>query len=1197
MARSARVLEIEIEPAGARAIAERARGTPRVANRLLKRVRDYAEVRGGGVIDAASRRRGAGPARGRPRGPGPAGPRDPRRHLPPVRRRPGRALHARRGRPGGVRHDRGRLRALPAPARVPPAHPARALRHPARVPPPRACARPRARRSCSADAGNDWPRGLGFPCGCSPRGRNPRRPPCSAVRLTAPARPASRRYWGVLATRVTSTRLIGRTAELAELEAAFAAAADGHPSIAFVAGESGVGKSRLVSELSARAKARGARTLCGECVELGEGELPYAPLVAALRPLVARRRPRARRRSATPPAPSWPRCCPSSAPADAAPRGADDGRRHRPAAAVRGAAGAAGAPRPRAPGPAAARGHPLGRQLHALVPGLRRPRHEHRARARRLHLPLRRAAPPPPAAPAAGRARARPERPPDRARPPQPRRARRAARRHPRRPARAPTLVERLYGRSEGNPLFAEELLAAGGDGRGALPPTLRDALMVRTERLPEAAQEVLRVLAVAQRADHALLADAAGLAPPSCAPRCARPPPSHLIVAGADGMYRFRHALLREVVHDDLLPGEHAELHLALARALERRARRRRRGRLDHRRDGAPLPLGGRPAGGAEGERAGRAPPPRACTPTARPPACSSARWRSGTACPTPRRSRAPRTPTCSCAPPPRTAPTSTTTGARSCCARRSPSSSGDGDPTRTRWPRCSASSPSAQWSLGRGEESRATLRRALALLPDGDRSAERAQLLSRRVAFLMLQGRYGEVRDGARGGAGGRPRRRRRRHLRADPQPARRRAVRARRPGGRRGRLRRGDRGRARHRPGDRRGVRGRQPRRRAAPRRPQPRGPGRRDRRRGRPPAGLARRALAGDAAGGDRVRPRRVGRRRGAPPAPWPPHRYDAGLLQPHARRAAARPRRHARRAAAARGDRAHPRALARAAVPGGQRRAARRARAPRGRPRRRPRGRRGGDRPDRVLQRGRRAARRGRLRRRARRGRRRRARPRPRRRGGRARRPAARRDDATRACRPPPRTSTCRSRPPTPPAPPPTSPAPPASPTRRSTPPRPRRGRRSSARTPPPSRRFAQAEAHLRAGDRDATVAAARAAAAARPRARRAAGSRARSRASPPAPACASTTRRPPPARTATAEEEAAFGLTPRELQVLALLAGGATNREIGAQLFMAEKTASVHVSRILSKLDVRTPHRGGRRRPPARPRGRALNGS
>ena len=49
-----------------------------------------------------------------------------------------------------------------------------------------------------------------------------------------------------------------------------------------------------------------------------------------------------------------------------------------------------------------------------------------------------------------------------------------------------------------------------------------------------------------------------------------------------------------------------------------------------------------------------------------------------------------------------------------------------------------------------------------------------------------------------------------------------------------------------------------------------------------------------------------------------------------------------------------------------------------------------------------------------------------------------------------------------------------------------------------------------------------------------------------------------------------------FGLTPRERQVLALLADCRTNREIGQTLYMAEKTASVHVSRILSKLDVRS---------------------
>jgi Holliday junction DNA helicase RuvB len=48
--RSARLLGVEIEPPGAVAIARRSRGTPRVANRLLRRVRDYADVRHGGLV-------------------------------------------------------------------------------------------------------------------------------------------------------------------------------------------------------------------------------------------------------------------------------------------------------------------------------------------------------------------------------------------------------------------------------------------------------------------------------------------------------------------------------------------------------------------------------------------------------------------------------------------------------------------------------------------------------------------------------------------------------------------------------------------------------------------------------------------------------------------------------------------------------------------------------------------------------------------------------------------------------------------------------------------------------------------------------------------------------------------------------------------------------------------------------------------
>ena len=63
---------------------------------------------------------------------------------------------------------------------------------------------------------------------------------------------------------------------------------------------------------------------------------------------------------------------------------------------------------------------------------------------------------------------------------------------------------------------------------------------------------------------------------------------------------------------------------------------------------------------------------------------------------------------------------------------------------------------------------------------------------------------------------------------------------------------------------------------------------------------------------------------------------------------------------------------------------------------------------------------------------------------------------------------------------------------------------------------------------------------------------------------------------PAPAVVAETADDDPFGLTPRERQVLTLVARGATNREIGAELYMAEKTASVHVSRILAKLDVRS---------------------
>ena len=72
--RSAGILDVQIDDEGAETIAERSRGTPRVANRLLKRTRDFAEVRGAGQIDAAGGPRGARHARGGRRGPRPPRP-------------------------------------------------------------------------------------------------------------------------------------------------------------------------------------------------------------------------------------------------------------------------------------------------------------------------------------------------------------------------------------------------------------------------------------------------------------------------------------------------------------------------------------------------------------------------------------------------------------------------------------------------------------------------------------------------------------------------------------------------------------------------------------------------------------------------------------------------------------------------------------------------------------------------------------------------------------------------------------------------------------------------------------------------------------------------------------------------------------------------------------------------------------------
>ncbi len=375
-----------------------------------------------------------------------------------------------------------------------------------------------------------------------------------------------------MATRVTSTRLVGRTGELAELEAALQEAADGRPSLAFLAGESGVGKSRLLAELERRAREEGATVLGGDAVELGEGELPYAPLVGALRPLarsddavLGELTPANRAELAT--------LLPELARRDDTPAvsGADDERgsaQRRLFEALLSLLERLGQHGPVVL--ALEDVHWADRSTRAFLAFLARSLCDEPVlvvltyRSDELHRrhPLRPLLAELERAPRARRIElARFDRdelaeqledilgaPP------------------------APDLVDRLLERSEGNPLFAEELLASGLDGRGGLPPTLRDALMVRVERLPDTAQEVLRLLAAGRRLDHQLLEDASGLEPRELREALRVAVESHIAVVDDEGWQTFRHALLREVIVDDLLPGERSALHLALAHAFERR-------------------------------------------------------------------------------------------------------------------------------------------------------------------------------------------------------------------------------------------------------------------------------------------------------------------------------------------------------------------------------------------------------------------------------------------------------------------------------------------------------------------------------------------------------------------------------------------------------------------------------------------------
>jgi ATP/maltotriose-dependent transcriptional regulator MalT len=542
-----------------------------------------------------------------------------------------------------------------------------------------------------------------------------------------------------VATRVSASRLIGRAAELAELEAAFDEAAGGAASLAFVAGESGVGKSRLLHAFIERVRERGGCAIGGECLELGPDELPYAPLVATLRNLV-REHDRVLERLSPATRRGLAQLIPELDP-DAAAESDED--RHRPFEALltlletmaeegplvlwlddahwadhatRGFLAFLAASLPdqcRLLTVIAYRSDQLHRRhpMRPLLAELGRGR-----RVRRLELDaFDRGEVATQLADIIGVA---PE-------------------------AEA---VERFFERGEGNPLFTEELLAAGADGRGRLPSTLRDALLLRIERLSESARGILRLLSLALRLEHPILAAVCELEEDDLAAGLREAVEAQVIVVGRDERYGFRHALLREVIYDDLLPGERAELHLRLARNLEGTL-----GEDDH--------LAIRAAAVAHHFNAAGDQPQALRT------AVAAAR--------TVERGGAPGAAAAlldrALALWPRVSEPASLAGVEHptllALAARAHGLDADEPHAITLFEQAlgeidEASEPhriagllaeiaSARWALGQSAAAREDLERALALLPESEPTAERAAILEQKARFLLLQGRFAECRD----------------------------------------------------------------------------------------------------------------------------------------------------------------------------------------------------------------------------------------------------------------------------------------------------------------------------------------------------------------------------------------------------------------------------------------------------------------
>ncbi len=130
--------------------------------------------------------------------------------------------------------------------------------------------------------------------------------------------------------------------------------------------------------------------------------------------------------------------------------------------------------------------------------------------------------------------------------------------------------VATIVSRAEGNAFFVEELIGAATDGTGPLPTDLSDLLLIRIDSLGDLARRVVKAASVAGReVSHHLLAIVAGVDDTGLETGLRAAMDAKVMVAASPDRYAFRHALLSEAVYGDLLPGERVRLHAAYARAL----------------------------------------------------------------------------------------------------------------------------------------------------------------------------------------------------------------------------------------------------------------------------------------------------------------------------------------------------------------------------------------------------------------------------------------------------------------------------------------------------------------------------------------------------------------------------------------------------------------------------------------------------